>query len=58
MVANESALSLCSGAIFNFKISALYRIKVSLLSQGGCKDQNVIKSVVNTTFYRKFDSKV
>jgi hypothetical protein len=39
VIADGSQLSICSGAIFNYKIAALYHISVSLAAQGACQNQ-------------------
>jgi hypothetical protein len=56
MIANNTQFSICSGATFNYKITALYQIKVALQSQGACSDQTLINNTKNITYYRKFDN--
>jgi hypothetical protein len=38
MIANQSVFSICSGAIFNYKINKLYYITANLQTSAACKD--------------------
>jgi hypothetical protein len=55
LIADGSKLSICSGAIFNYQITAKYYIKLTLQNQGGCQDAQLISIIQKISFYRKFD---
>ena len=58
MIVNETYLSICSGATFNYNITRLYYAQASLQSSGACKDQNLISNILKVAFYRKFDQRL
>lgn len=57
-IADGSQLSICAGAIFNYKITALYHISISLVSQGGCSNQELLSNVQQIAYYQKFEDRL
>lgn len=57
-IADGSQLSICSGAIFRYQITALYRISLTLQSPGACSSQQLLKNIESISFYQKLDDRL
>lgn len=54
IAAYDTDLTLCQGAIFDYKIEGLYYISLKLKSKGECKDENLLKTLSEVKFYQRF----
>lgn len=56
ILAYGTELTICSGAIFTYKIEGLYWISMKLSSKGDCKDENLLKNIATVRFYQRYEN--